>query len=191
MYVNTLIKICYILAVSTLNLNKLALTLMSFALTSLRWHSREKPTSTYYILLSMQTLSVDNKLWPNISKIRNAFIEPEYFRLHNTIQYIQERSQPAHIAFNSILKVQTFLASHPMYQFIKRFFVPETFHICSAWFYGFWGHENIGMGLRPSITVKGSKHINKVSHRERARVLKPKWNTQKKTTISCGSSVRN
>ena len=104
---------------------------------------------------------------------------------------IQERSQTAHIAFNAILKVQTFLASHPMYQFIKRFFVAETFHICSAWFYGFWGHENIGMGLRPSITVKGSKHINKVSHRERARVLKPKWNTQKKTAISCGSSVRN
>ena len=28
-----------------------------------------------------------------------------------------------------------------------------------------WRHENIGMGLRPSITVKGSKHINKVSRR--------------------------
>ena len=73
----------------------------------------KRAANQHIILLSMQTLSVDDQICQNISKLRTACIEPEYFRLHNTIQYIQERSQPAYnIAFNAILKVQTLSASH-------------------------------------------------------------------------------
>ena len=53
----------------------------------------KREANQHIILLPMQTLSVDDQICQNISKLRNACIEPEYFMLLNTLKI--SNNQPA------------------------------------------------------------------------------------------------